>query len=255
VTRSLTSRLAGYVVDAAARRAGAERPVPADLARDDEFMELSNRCDPFTMTSIERRYALYTAVGHVHRSGIAGAFVECGVWRGGSSILAALAFERLGDTNRELFLYDTFAGMTEPSEPDGSEVRARWDEQQEDGHNRWAYAGRDEVERNLREAGIDLERLHLVEGPVEETIPAAAPERIAILRLDTDWYESTRHELEHLYHRLEPGGVLLVDDYGRWQGARRAVDEFFASRPEHVYLMRIDNTGRLVLKPGTEGHG
>jgi hypothetical protein len=175
--------------------------------------------------------------------------VECGVWRGGSSILAALTFQRLGDSDREYVLFDTFAGMTEPTEADGAEVRRRWEDQQDEGHNRWAYTSREEVEANLRGAGVDAEAVRLVEGPVEETIPAHAPERIAILRLDTDWYESTRHELVHLYDRLEPGGVLLIDDYGRWQGARRAVDEYFGARPEHIYLMRIDNTGRLVVKP------
>jgi hypothetical protein len=222
--------------------------MPADLALEEEFVELAGRCEPFTMTSYERRYALYTAVRHVHQTGVPGAFVECGVWRGGSTILAALAFERLGDTARELYLYDTFAGMTEPSEADGPEVRRRWEEQQEDGHNRWAYASRQEVAQNLEEAGIEASRAHLVEGPVEETIPAVAPDRIAILRLDTDWYESNLHELTHLYDRLEPGGVLLIDDYGRWQGARQAVDEFFGSRPESVYLTRIDNTGRMLVK-------
>src|SRR5206468_2643700 len=105
----------------------------------------------------------------------------------------------------------------------GTEVRERWEEQQEGQHNRWAYASRDEVERNLREAGLAMGRVHLVEGPVEETIPGVAPQRIAILRLDTDWYESTRHELLHLYDRISPGGFLLVDDYGRWRGARKAV--------------------------------
>ena len=222
--------------------------MPADLAVEDEFVELSHRCEPFTMTSYERQYALYTAVRRVHETDVPGAFVECGVWRGGSTILAALAFERLGDRERELFLYDTFAGMTEPTEVDGDEVRRRWEEQQQEDHNRWAYASRDEVARNLDDAGIDSGRVHLVEGPVEETIPAAAPERIAVLRLDTDWYESTLHELTHLYDRLQPGGVLLIDDYGRWQGARRAVDEFFAARSENAYLIRIDNTGRMLLK-------
>jgi O-methyltransferase len=249
VTRSLTARVAGLVVDAAAKRAPRERPLPADLVHDDEFVELAQRCGPFTMTSYERQYALYSAVRHVYATRVPGAFVECGVWRGGSSILAALTFQRLSDSNREYFLYDTFAGMTEPTAADGADVHRRWAGQQDEGHNRWAYASRDEVAANLRDAGVDLDAVRLVEGPVEETIPAHAPERIAILRLDTDWYESTKHELVHLYDRLEPGGVLLIDDYGHWQGARRAVDEYFDARPEHIYLMRIDNTGRLVLKP------
>ena len=83
---------------------------------------------------------------------------------------------------------------------------------------------------------------------MEETIPGRAPERIALLRLDTDWYESTRHELEHLWERLEPGGVLIIDDYGHWAGAREAVDEFFAKRSDAPLLTRVDYTGRIGVK-------
>jgi hypothetical protein len=88
-----------------------------------------------------------------------------------------------------------------------------------------------------------------VRGKVEDTLPAQAPEQIALLRLDTDWYESTRHELEHLYPRLVSGGVLIIDDYGYWQGARQATDEYFAGRGIHLLLNRIDITGRIAIKP------
>jgi hypothetical protein len=83
---------------------------------------------------------------------------------------------------------------------------------------------------------------------VQDTIPAQAPERIAILRLDTDWYDSTRHELEHLYDRLESGGVLLIDDYGYWQGARQAVDEFLEARNTRMLLLPMAS-GRVAVKP------
>jgi hypothetical protein len=96
--------------------------------------------------------------------------------------------------------------------------------------------------------GYPAERVHLVRGPVEETLPAAAPERLALLRLDTDWYASTRHELEHLYPRLVDGGVLIVDDYGHWQGARQAVDEYFAGTAPPPLLHRIDYTARIGVK-------
>jgi O-methyltransferase len=92
------------------------------------------------------------------------------------------------------------------------------------------------------------EKILFVPGRVEDTLPAAAPERIALLRLDTDWHESTRHELEHLWPRLAVGGVLIVDDYGHWQGARRAVDDYFARQPLGVRLHTIDYTGRLIVK-------
>ncbi|MFC7470447.1 TylF/MycF/NovP-related O-methyltransferase [Actinomadura keratinilytica] len=92
------------------------------------------------------------------------------------------------------------------------------------------------------------ERLHYVQGLVEKTVPAEAPEQISVLRLDTDWYASTRHELEHLYPRLVSGGVLLIDDYGYWQGSRRAVDEFLEATGERLLLLRMDE-GRIAVKP------
>jgi O-methyltransferase len=217
-----------------------------------EFWELHARCSAYTMTSVERMYALYEAVRHVTRSGIPGDFVECGVWRGGSSMLAALALNRAGDTGRRLYLYDTFAGMPEPGELDvnvlGESARPTWQSEQRDDVNEWCYSSLDEVRGNLLSTGFPAERVNLVEGRVEETIPATMPERIAVLRLDTDWYESTLHELEHLYPRLSPGGVLIVDDYGYWAGARAAVDRYFDSLAEPPLLNRIDYTGRIGVR-------
>ena len=94
--------------------------------------------------------------------------------------------------------------------------------------------------------GYPPEWVAYVEGLVEETITRSAPTRIALLRLDTDWYESTHHELVHLYPQLERGGVLIVDDYGHFAGARKAVDEYFADDP--ILLSRIDYTGRMAVK-------
>ncbi len=104
------------------------------------------------------------------------------------------------------------------------------------------------VRETIDSAGYPSERVHFVRGQVEDTVPEQAPERIALLRLDTDWYESTRHELLHLYPRLASGGVLIVDDYGHWDGCRRAVDEYFSTEAEPVLLSRIDYTGRLAVK-------
>ncbi len=107
--------------------------------------------------------------------------------------------------------------------------------------------GEGQVRRLLHATGYPPERIHLVRGPVEETLPAAAPDGLALLRLDTDWYESTRHELEHLYPRLATGGVLIVDDYGHWEGARKAADEHLAAHPA-LLLSRSDYTGRMAVK-------
>jgi O-methyltransferase len=223
--------------------------LPADL-REDPFVPVFAQTAPYTMTSPERMYALWQAVRQIaHR--VDGAVVECGVWRGGSSMLAALALLDLNDI-RDLYLYDTFVGMPPPSDVDRAPVLGQHAEEvllRKDavGELTRAIAGLEEVRANMARTGYPSERLHYVEGKVEDTIPDRAPERIAILRLDTDWYESTRHELQHLYPRLESGGVLIIDDYGWWEGARKAVDEYFASDP--ILLHRIDVTGRIAVKP------
>jgi hypothetical protein len=218
-----------------------------------EFTALRERCAPFTMTSPERMYAFYQAVQYVVRANVPGDVVECGVWRGGSSMLAALTLLDCGDESRELYLYDTFAGMSEPDERDvtasGKPAIRQWRDAHRGEVNEWCYSPLDEVRRNLLSTGIDRERVHFVEGKVEDTIPATMPERISVLRLDTDWYESTWHELTHLYPRLSPGGVLIVDDYGHWQGAREAVERYFAQHAEPILLARSDYTGRMGVRP------
>ncbi len=225
-------------------------PDPANLTRthpdlDPAFAAAYSRCAPFTATSPERMYAVWQAVLHLQSVGVEGDFVECGVWRGGSSMLAALALAQAGEAERRLYLYDTFTGMTEPSAhdagPDGVPVADYWEQVKRDRVDSLILsAGVEDVRANMALTGISPERLVFVEGPVEATIPATVPARIALLRLDTDWYESTRHELEHLWPLLAVGGVLIIDDYGHWQGARRAVDEFFDGRDDAPLLWRVD---------------
>lgn len=213
-----------------------------------EHSETIRKVARFTMTSRERLAALISATEYVVRAGIPGAIAECGVWAGGSMMAVAETLIRLGD-NRELYLYDTFEGMPAPSERDrtvfGESAIEKYRAMRSVGR-KWDYAPLARVRANLASTGWPSERVHYVKGRVEETLPGQAPEALAVLRIDTDWYESTRHELEHLYPRLEPGGVLIVDDYGHWAGARAAVDDYFAERP--TYLHRIDYTGRLAIK-------
>jgi len=113
----------------------------------------------------------------------------------------------------------------------------------------WCEASIEDVQANMSFTGYPSDRIHYVQGMVENTIPANMPDKIALLRLDTDWYASTKHELEHLYPLLEKGGVLLIDDYGHWQGARQAVDEYFAKSGMVPLLARIDSTCRCFVKP------
>jgi len=213
---------------------------------------------PFTMMSPERLVANMDAVAHVVRRGIPGALVECGVWRGGSVLVMIRTLQSLGVTDRELYLYDTFDGMTRPTEADTSSFTppalATWQESESAGRKPWDFVfdqqvfNLDAVRALLEATGYPLDRIHFVVGPVEQTLPAEAISPIALLRLDTDWYESTAHELAHLYPNLAPGGVLIIDDYGHWDGARRAVDEYFASAAPPILLSRIDYTGRIGIK-------
>ena len=248
-----------HLVKEAARWTGFDivrtrRDTPAtqrpDVTAEDASILASVR--PFSMTSDERLLALIDATRYLARSGIPGAFVECGVWKGGSVMAMAITLLATGDSARDLSLFDTFDGMPPPGDADRSfdgEPAARQLARDAPGTGLWCRAGFDEVRRNLASTGYPSDRLHFIRGRVEDTIPASAPESIALLRLDTDWYESTRHELTHLYPRLVRGGVLIIDDYGHWQGARQATDEYFSVLGSPVLLHRIDYTGRIAVKP------
>lgn len=159
----------------------------------------------------------------------------CGVYRGGASKLARLTFDSLG-SDRLVYLYDTFSGMTEPSIVDrnrmtGEEAIPKHQSLQRDGHNEWVFSPQREVEQNFRDANADLSKVKIVAGEVMQTLlrDENLPETVSVLRLDTDCYESTLEELDNLYPRLSQGGVLIVDDYGHWEGSAEAVDKYFAS--------------------------
>ena len=218
-----------------------------------DFFFLHARCAPYTLTSVERVYALRQAVTYVSRHGVSGDIVECGVWRGGSMMAVALTLLSLGDTSRTLWLYDTYEGMSEPTERDVNRgnraARRRWERSQHHGHNEWNYASLDEVRQNVIATGYPESRLRFVKGKVEDTLPGTLPGPIAILRLDTDFYESTYQELVHLYPLLVSRGVLLLDDYGHWRGARDAVDRYLAEHNPPILLDRIDYSGRIAVKP------
>ena len=211
--------------------------------------EIAQSARDYTMTSLARVLALVRAVEHIHLNGIEGDVVECGVWRGGSMMSVARALCHLRCTRRHLHLFDTFAGMSEPTNEDGGATHARWQAQQSDQHNTWCFASLDDVTANMEQTGYPQDRVHFVPGPVEHTLPDAAPKDIALLRLDTDWYASTKHELEHLYPRLQPGGILIIDDYGHWPGCQQAVDEFLALQDIPIFLAPVDYTGRIAVKP------
>lgn len=213
---------------------------------------------PYTMTGVPRLQALIDGVRYCVRRDIPGAFAECGVWRGGSVLAMITTLQDLGVNDRDVYLYDTFEGMTAPTKHDVSPVEppalSTWEDARRDAAKPWAELFHPErfnepmVRDLLLSTGYPSQRLHLVRGPVERTLPEEAPAQLALLRLDTDWYESTRHELHHLYPRLSEGGVLIIDDYGHWEGCKRAVDEYFDDSNPPPLLNRIDYTGRIAIK-------
>jgi O-methyltransferase len=215
------------------RRSGNEFPAHYD----DAACRIIRGVRPRTMTSREKLYALVQAVRYVSRSDVVGDIVECGVWRGGSMQAIARVLTEERDNARHLYLCDTFEGMPPPAEHDlradglhASQLLV------ENTDNVRAFASCEDVEKAMRETAYPWEKIHFVEGMVEDTLPDQAPEKIALLRLDTDWYESTRHELECLYERLVPGGILILDDYGWWQGSRKAVDEWLDANQVRIFL-------------------
>jgi len=222
------------------------------LSRED--LAILNEVKAYTMTDVEKIHSMIQGARYVVEHGIPGSIVECGVWKGGSMMAAAKALVGMGSYERELYLFDTFEGMVEPTDADltrsGLQARDRFEElKSEDGRGSdWCRSEVDEVRRNLASVGYDDAKIHLVKGKVEDTIPEQAPESISLLRLDTDWYESTRHELVHLYPRLSVGGLLIIDDYGAWQGCRKAVDEYVTENRLKLFLTPLEKTGRIAVK-------
>jgi O-methyltransferase len=214
--------------------------------------ELISSLRPFTMTSAERLWSLINAVSYVVDQKLPGDFAECGVWRGGSVMAMAKQLGRLGVTDRRIWLYDTFAGMTAPTdndvEADTGVTAADMLSTTEigDGNNVWCVAGIDDVRANVASTGYPMSSFEFVEGDVAQTLLTRVPDEISLLRLDTDWYESTKIGLEIMYPRLVVGGVCILDDYGHWVGARKAVDDYFAG--QRPYMHQIDYSGRVFVK-------
>ncbi len=231
---------------------GPKLTLPADIESNSTFMETYHLCGKFTMTSVYRMYALFQATGYISRHKIAGDVVECGIWKGGSAMMVAQTLVALSDVRRQIFLYDTYEGMPEPTDVDidrlGRVARNKWNENQTENHNAWCYAPLDEVKSNLARTQYPLERLMFVKGKVEDTIPTTIPQQIALLRLDTDWYQSTYHELTHLFPLLVRGGIIIIDDYNHWQGQRKAVDQYFSENNVQIALVRIDKGGVIGVK-------
>ena len=226
--------------------------IPAEISKNDR--DTIDKIKPFTMTTYERIYMLIKSVEYIIDRNIPGDFVECGVWRGGSVMAIAQTLKNLGVTDRKIWLYDTFDGMTEPSDLDfdwagvfAKDVllkQVKVDEKL----NTHAFASINAVRKNLSKIDYDFDNFIFVVGDVRQTIIKKAPKSISLLRLDTDWYDSTLVELEQLFPLLNKNGILILDDFGQWAGSRKAAMEYFDSL-ETRYLMNIvDKGARLIIK-------
>ena len=221
-----------------------------------EARAVLNRVAGRTLGVPLQQYTTWSAVRYLVQNHIDGAIVECGTWRGGQAMIAALTLMQVGDTSRDIYLFDTFEGMPPPSDRDTRLDDGMHADQmlelslgdRTSSENAWCIADQRDVASGMASTNYPAEHVHLVAGLVEDTIPSEAPPRIALLRLDTDWYESTRHELEHLWDRVVPNGVVVIDDYDFWAGSRGAVDEFLAARNVWPMLFR-PGVGRALLKP------
>jgi hypothetical protein len=208
----------------------------------------------FTMASQSRLVNTLKSCRYVVENNIPGDFVECGVWRGGNGILAKKMFEALG-SDKQVWMFDTFEGMTEPTDFDVSalskvKAETKYRQTLNESHSEWAYASIEDVKNNCKSSSIDFGGLKFVKGDVCQTLndPDNIPSAISVLRLDTDWYESTKSELEVLYPILSTKGVLIIDDYGHWEGSRRAVDEYFSEQKYKPLFNAIDYSGRSAIK-------
>ena len=219
-------------------------------------MQVVHSVGGWTNTSHDRRMALIRATKHIVRHNIPGCFVECGVGRGGSSLAIMKTVLNVGGVPRDIYLYDTYEGMPQPGPEDidfASKPAGKRFVQFKLSHNkgtRWWNIPVERVKQIIYvKTHYPRDKIHFVVGKVEDTIPDQAPKQISLLRLDTDWYESTKHELTHLYPRLVSGGIILIDDYGYWKGVGKAVDEYFAEIPDPILFHAIDYTGRIAVKP------
>jgi hypothetical protein len=203
-----------------------------------------------TMTNANSIVNLISATNYISKFGVEGAFVECGVWRGGSAMAFCLASMNLGMNDRDVYLMDTFEGFTNVSERDYQLSDRRSAKELFDvDPNYICSASLEDVKIGIAETQYPSERVHYLVGDIVETSPNCLPKEIAVLRLDTDYYESTLWELKHLFPRVSKNGIIIIDDYDHWSGAREACDEYFSSNDQNIFMMHMEY-GRLIFKNG-----
>tara|TARA_B100000900_G_scaffold53282_1_gene39488 strand:+ start:520 stop:1275 length:756 start_codon:yes stop_codon:yes gene_type:complete len=218
----------------------------------DEVKKIILKSSTFSMTGKLRMYVLSEAIKNIRNNSIKGEFVECGVWRGGNLILMN-ELNKIYKLKKKIYGFDTFDGMSEPTEFDkdpydiSAKKRLENSIKSETEENVHCFSPIEEVRKNISD-NSSLENIILVKGMVEKTLlnNDNIPEQISLLRLDTDFYESTKIELEILFPKLVSGGILILDDYGYWSGARKAIDEYFKNT--NYWLHYVDPSCRYLIK-------
>lgn len=223
-----------------------------DIDADMAFQEIYGLSQPFTMTGKDKMYAMYKATEYLIRNDIPGDIVECGAYRGGSLMVSALTLKSMGVLDKKIYAYDTYEGMSVPTGIDvnvnGLQAVEYYNETKNaDQTSPWCYSSIEETRRNLFSTGYPKDKFVLVKGKVEDTIPASMPHQISLLRMDSDWYESTYHELKHLFPLLASRAVIIIDDYGHWGGQKKAVDQYFKEHQITILLNRIGYSGRIGI--------
>lgn len=202
-----------------------------------------NKVKDLTLLQYERIECNIKSIDYIINNNIDGDIVEAGVYKGGSILSMILRLEERHILNRQIHLYDTFNGMTESSEYDIDLNNIKAKDAIDD---YLCKCDLDSVKNNIKNNSAypsNLIQYHV--GDILKT--KFIPEKISILRLDTDWYESTKFELDNFFDKVSIGGVIMVDDYGHWNGCKKAVDEFLLKHPE-IEIEKIDYTGIIFYK-------
>jgi len=203
------------------------------------MMRLVYRVREYTAVFVPRLVALYKLSEEINRGPVPGDIVECGVYNGGSAAVMASLCEK-SPISRNVWLFDSFEGLPKPTDKDGAEAP---------GYEGWCHGDLSKVRKVLRKLRIPESRVHIVKGWFQDTFLKVEIPQIAILHIDADWYESVKLCLEKFYDSVQPGGYVVLEDYGDWEGCRIATDEFLKNRVLDVKLIQVDYTGFYFQKP------
>lgn len=218
-----------------------------------EKLWLFKKVYPFTMVGYARLSNVYELANMVEKNKTEGVFAECGVWKGGCAAVMAFMAQKFG-SGRKIWLFDSFEGLPEPTKEDG-EIASSYALNKTEGKlktiDKCVASLKDVEEVFFKVLKLNKENIIISKGWFQDTLPSAKQKigKIAILRLDGDWYESTKCCLDNLYDNVIIGGYVVLDDYGYWEGAKRALDEFFVERKISPKLIKIDDTGVYFRKP------